>query len=248
LLAAVFALGLPAALAAAPPDAFEATIQAVAGTEVEIKASISLKVTALPVPAGRPASVHAVLVAVDVSGLEAELVETQRRVTAAQTEQRRMTTNQDVVRGGGSSGSSGPPSRADMWAQSTADSLADAQRDLTRLQGRIAGAAIRAPADGYLLRPLVEVGDSTRKRKPAALFVPLAGTTLTVTVLAERAPPLSDALVLRIADAADPERSFRGRLESSEPAGEQVRFHVVPLELPFLELDRPTAVTLAIVD
>lgn len=234
---------------AAPLAAIEATVRAIPGAEIEIKAGISLEVTALPVTAGQPAAAHAVLVAVDVSGLEAELVAAQRRMTAAQSEKRRVTANQEVVRGGGGSSTApGPPTGGEIWLQHNADNLANAQRDLTQLQGKIAAAAVRAPGDGYLLRPLVEVGGSTRKRKPAAVFVPLAKTTMTVTVPAELAPPLSDALVLRIADADDPARSFRGRLEASEPAGEVVRFHVVPLELPFLVLDRATPVTLAVVE
>lgn len=237
------------ALAAAPASALaegvagEATVSAPAGSEAELKASASLRVTGLPVAPGHAVAEDAILIAVDTTELERALADARKRLNAAQSEQRQRAVDQPGR--STSSSASGPPSRSDMMAQAMQDRQNDASRELPELQTRLTQAPLRAPKDGYFVRSLFEVGMSTKKRKPAAAFVPLAKTVLEVRVPAADAASLAGARELVVRSTDEPERAFRGKLEGSTPDGDRMVLRIKPVELPFLALGEPTPVTVA---
>jgi hypothetical protein len=134
-----------------------------------------------------------------------------------------------------------------MMAQAMQDRQDDASRELPELQTRLTQAPVRAPKDGYFVSSLFEVGMSTKKRKPAATFVPLAKTVLEVRVPAADAAPLVGAREVVVRAAGEPPREFRGKLAGSTPDGDRVVLRIQPVELPFLALGAPTPVTVSAV-
>jgi multidrug efflux pump subunit AcrA (membrane-fusion protein) len=232
--AGLLGLLLAGGLAAAPEPAAggvagEATISAPATAEVALKASTSLRILGLPVEAGRPVAGHTVLVHVDVSELERELADAQNRLRHGNTETRHTTEL--------------PRDRGSVLSQDNPQ--LETARETRQLHTLIVNSPVRAPVDGYFVRSLLEVGMSTKKRKPAALFVPLDETVLVVKVPAADAASLAGAREVVVRSTGDPAREFRGELTSSTPDGDRVVLRIRPVELPFLVLGAPTPVTVA---
>lgn len=242
LLATVATL-LPAA--AAHAVAAEVRLVAPPGSETELKSELSLTVQALPAALHQPVPKNAVLVEMDVQKLQKELDGARKDLTRAQEEKRTLATQR-----GATSSAPASNSRNDL---ANAQAVSEAQMaesnaisDMARLQSELATANLRAPADGYVLRQLYAVGAKAKKRKPLAVFVEAQKTVLEAAVPAAEAGPFTVGASLRVTDAGNPARGFRARVLSAEPAGESVALRLQPLELPFLALDSPASVHLAV--
>jgi multidrug resistance efflux pump len=224
--------------------AVEARLVAPPGSETELKSTLSIEVRALPAPLNQPVAKGAVLVEMDVTKLQKELDGQRKTLSSAQEEKRRLT-----VQRGATSSTPASNSRVDMQnAQAVADAQmaeSNAISDLARLQSELATANLRAPADGYPTRQLFAVGAKAKKRKPLTAFVEAQKTVLEATVPAPEAASFTVGAAVRVADAGNPARSFRAKVLSATPAGETVALRMQPVELPFLALDAPAAVTLS---
>jgi multidrug resistance efflux pump len=118
--------------------------------------------------------------------------------------------------------------------------------DMARLQSELAIANLRAPADGFVRQQFYAVGAKARKRKPLVSFVEAQKTVLEATVPAAEAGPFAVGSVVRVADAGNAARGFRGRVLAADPAGDAVALRIQPLDLPFLALDSPASVSLSV--
>jgi multidrug resistance efflux pump len=226
--------------------AVEARLIAPAGSEIELKATQSLEVRALSAPLHQPVAKGAMLVEMDVTKLQKELDGQQKTLARAQAERRQLASER-----GATSSTPASNSRADMQNASAVNEAqmaeASAISDLARLQSELATADLRAPADGYLTRHLFAVGAKAKKRKPLAAFVEAQKTVLEATVPAPEAAAFTAGATVRVADAGNPAKSFRGKVLSVTAGGEAVALRIQPLELPFLALEAPAAVTLSAV-
>ncbi len=241
-LLAVCALVLP--VAAAHAVAVEARLVAPPGSEAELKAAISLEVRALPAALHQPVAKGAMLVEMDLTKLQKELEGEQKTLASAQEEKRRL-----AVQRGATSSTPASNSRVDMQnAQNVSDAQmeeSNAISDIARLQSELSTADLRAPADGYVLRQLYAVGAKAKKRKPLVVFVEAGKAVLEASVPAAEAGPFTAGAAVRVADAGNAARAFRGKVLSAEPAGESVALRIQPLELPFLALDTAASVNLS---
>lgn len=249
----VFLLGACAAIAgsmaalaegAAGAIGVEVRLTAPAGSEKELKATLSLPVRALPTAVNQPAPKGAVLVEMDVTKLQKELEGLRKDLTRAQNQKRELASSS-----GATSSSQASNSRGDLQ---NASDVADAQMeeanaisDLARVQTELATANLVAPADGYVRRNLYAVGASAKKRKPLATFVEAQHTVVETTVPAAAAAPFTVGATVRIADAANSAAGFRGKVLAATPAGESVALRIQPLELPYLALDATASATLS---
>lgn len=225
--------------------AIDARLTAPAGSETELKSTLSIEVRALPAGLNQPVAKGAMLVEMDVSKLQKELDGQRKTLASAQEEKRRL-----AVQRGATSATPASNSRVDM---SNAQAVADAQMaesnaisDLARLQSELATADLRAPAAGYVTRQLFAVGAKAKKRKPLVGFVEAQKTVLEATVPAAEAAPFAVGATLRVADAGNPAASFRGKVLSAAPEGEAVALRIQPLELPFLALGATGSVQLSV--
>jgi len=240
-------LAVIAALASVPAAqaaTVDARLVAPAGSETELKATLSAEVRSLPAALGQPVEKGALLVEMDLSKLQKELEGERKNLASAQEEKRRL-----AVQRGATSSSPASNSRTDM---SNAQAVADAQMaesnaisDLARLQSELATANLRAPGDGYVVRQLFAVGAKAKKRKPLLGFVEAQKTVLEAAIPAAEAGAFVPGASVRVADAANAARSFRAKVLSAAPAGETVALRLQPLELPFLALDTQASVQLA---
>jgi hypothetical protein len=227
---AVLAAAAAPATAAGAAVAAEATVVVPAGAETEIKARESLRVVALPVEVGQPVAEEAVLVAVDVTDLERAIADAQRRrSTAVKTERDRIVTPN--------------PNQNQSLTRALAEQQDAATRELPELQNRLVNAPVRAPSPGWFVRSLFTVGLTTQKRKPAALFVPLAKSEVELRLAAADAAALAEARRVVVAAQDDPERSFEARVLRSRTEGGFVVLSLEPRGLPFLALGQPAFVT-----
>ncbi len=233
-----------AAAAEVAAVAIEVRLVAPAGSETELKSALSTEVLALPTPVNQPVPKGAILIEMDLRKLQKEYDGLTRDLTAAQAEKRRLASERGVT-------SSTPASHspADLAA---AQAVADAQMaesiamsDLARVQTELATANLRAPANGYLLRQLYAVGAKAKRRKPLLVFVEAQKTVVEAAVPAAQAGPFSVGRAVRITDPGNPALGFRGKILSIDPAGDPVALRIQPLELPFLALDAPAAVSLS---
>ncbi len=222
----------------------DARLVAPAGSEVELKSTLSLEVQALPATLLQPVAKGAVLVEMDVTKVQKELDGQRKTLASAQEERRRLATQR-----GATSSTPASNSRVDM---SNAQAVADAQMaesnaisDLARLQSELATANLRAPADGYVVKQLFAVGAKAKKRKPLVVFVEAQKAVLEAAVPAAEAVPFTAGATVLIQDAANPARAFRGKILSATPSGETVELRIQPLVLPFLALDATLQVTLS---
>ncbi len=240
LTAAVAALAAPAARAVA----VDARLVAPPGSEAELKSTISLEVRALPAALNQPVAKGALLVQMDLTKLQKELEGEQKTLASAQEEKRRL-----AVQRGATSSSPASNSRVDMQnAQNVSDAQmaeSNAISDIARLQSELATADLRAPEDGYVVRQLFAVGAKAKKRKPLVVFVEAKKAVLEATVPAAEAAPFAAGATVRVADAGNPARAFRGKVLAATPAGETVALRIQPLELPFLALDAAASVQLS---
>jgi multidrug resistance efflux pump len=238
--AAALLAALAGSAVAQPPAAVEgrAVLVAPPGIEREIKATASLTVTALPIAVDRPARDGELLVVFDTAPLEQQLAQARQRLANAQSQQRERTSGQEVVRAGSASSST----RTENLTMENATAQADAMRDMTEAQARIAAAPLHAPVDGYVLKHLNRVGTQAKKRKPVVLFAEATKTLLQVTLPEAAAAGFAVGADVRIGSVDDPAASFLGRVEAVEPGAGEVTLRVRPRELPFLLLGAPTAV------
>lgn len=241
-LLAACALVLPAA--AAHAVAAEARLVAPPGSETELKATVSLEVRALPAALNQPVAKGAFLVQMDLTKLQKELEGEQKTLASAQEEKRRL-----AVQRGATSSSPASNSRVDMQnAQNVSDAQmaeSNAISDIARLQSELSTADLRAPADGYVVRQLFAVGAKSKKRKPLVAFVEAQKAVLEVSLPAAEAAPFAAGATVRVADAGDAARAFRGKVLSAAPSGEAVALRIQPLELPFLALASAATVNLS---
>lgn len=241
LTAAVGALLAPAAHAVAA----EARLVAPPGSEAELKSAISLEVRALPAAPNQPVAKGAFLVQMDLTKLQKELEGEQKTLASAQEEKRRL-----AVQRGATSSTPASNSRVDMQnAQNVSDAQmeeSNAISDIARLQTELATADLRAPADGYVVRQLFAVGAKAKKRKPLVVFVEAQKAVLELSLPAAEAAPFVTGAAVRVADAANAARSFRGKVLSADPAGDSVALRIQPLELPFLALASAATVNLSL--
>ncbi len=158
----------------APADAqvtLAGRLVAAAGSEVELKAEITGVIADFPVAAGRPVVKETQIVTYDTRKLEEDLEDARKSLSSAQSEKRRLSTE-------------GRPTSSQPTAQ-TAEALRAAQRalqfeneeqmamqDLLDTQTKIAKSRILAPADGYVVRPLVTTGGKIKRKTPLVVFVP----------------------------------------------------------------------------
>jgi multidrug resistance efflux pump len=221
----------------------EVRLVAPAGSEKELKSTLSLPVRALPAAANQPVAKGAMLVEMDVAKLQKELDGLRKDLTRAQSRKRELASSR-----GATSSSPASNSRADL--QSAADvsqaqmEEANAISDLARVQTELATAHLLAPADGYVRRNFYAVGATAKKRKPLATFVEAQHTVLETAVPAAAAAAFTVGATVRVADVADPALGFRGKVLAATPAGESVALRIQPTELPFLGLDATVAATL----
>lgn len=240
-----FALLLAASAAGSPMNAVEIEARLVVppGSEMELKSTLSLTVRALPAPLHQPVTKGTLLVEMDVQDLQKELEGQRKALTRAQAEKRELATRRRAT-----SSTPASSSRADIAnAQAVADAEmaeSNAISDLARVQTELATADLRAPDDGYVLRNLYAVGAKAKKRKPLLVFVAAQKAVVEAAVPAAAAEPFTVGTAVRIADAGNPSRSFRGKILSADPAGDSVALRIQPLELPFLALEASASATL----
>ena len=245
LLAALAGLSVGASFAGEATGAIgiEVRLGAPAGSEKELKSAISLPVRALPSAANQPVTKGTVLVEMDVTKLQKELDGLRKDLTRAQNRKRELASSR-----GATSSSPVSNSRADLRnAQEVSEAQmeeANAINDLARLQTELATANLIAPADGYVRRNLYAVGATAKKRKPLATFVEAQHTVVETSVPLTAAAPFAVGATVRIADAANAARGFRGKVLQATPAGDSVALRIQPLELPFLQLDSTAAASL----
>lgn len=227
--------------AATGPATGSARLGAPAGVESTLNAAVSLPVRAIPATVGAPVPKGSILVEMNVEKIERELRELQRTLREVQEEKRYRKSNKEVQRGGGTQAFQGPENSIET---NLAIKEADAMRDLLEVQTKLSIASPRAPEDGYLLRSFYAVGADAKRRKPLVSFVAASKTVLEVS-LAGATPddfPVGSAVTVRSAEAA--QQAFRGVVLTSLAGAEGLELAVRPVELPFLALDRPAAVTI----
>lgn len=201
-----------------------ATLRMLSGAN-QVVATESLTVREIAVPSGAPAANGQELVRFDTESLDRRLESKQAELTAIQRERRN-------------------PNPSDYtWALRESDAM----RELSELQERLASAPVRAPSDGYVVRTIVHPGGKAKRRKPVLDFVELPGTRVAVEVESAASVDFSPGEIL-IIEQPQGERSFRARVERvdlikrDESGG--VTVVLVPLDLPFLRLDMPEAITI----
>ncbi|MEO8195096.1 MAG: efflux RND transporter periplasmic adaptor subunit [Thermoanaerobaculia bacterium] len=238
------AVATASATAAAHAVAVEARLGAAPASAAELKSMVSLEVRALPAALNQPVAKGAMLVEMDLAKLQKELEGEQKTLVSAQEEKRRL-----AVQRGATSSSPASNSRVDMRnAQDVSDAQmaeSNAVSDIARLQSELSTADLRAPADGYVLRQLFAVGAKAKKRKPLAVFVEANKTVLEASVPVAEAGPFTVGAAVRVVDAGNAARGFRGKVLSVEPTGDSVALRIQPLELPFLALDAAASVSLS---
>lgn len=183
-------------------------------SQVAIDAGQSLRVEEILVPAGSPAARVQPLVRMDTKKLQKRLDATRKELEEIQRGRRN-------------------PNPSDVtWASRETDAM----RDLMEIQGRLASAAVNAPADGYVVRTLTHPGGMAKRRKPVLEFVPISGTLLSV-VLVDADATLFEAGSIVSVQRPTGDHGFRSRVENfaADPSG-SVTLALVPLELPFLQL------------
>ena len=209
-----------------------ATLSAPDGGE-EIRAVASLPVRSVPVAQGEPVAKGKTLVIVEVEELEKDLADSRGILTSIQEEKRYRTSN-STVRSGGGGGSrnfEGPASSRDV---ELAQREAEAMQDLAELQTKIVTASPRAAEDGYVVRHFAQAGQKLKRRKPLLTFVEASNTVVTLELPAEALSSLQAGSELEIRSAADPQQSFRCRVQSIDSSRGVVVAQ--PLALPFLYL------------
>ena len=214
-----------------------------AGSEKELKSTLSLPVRALPTAVNQPAPKGAVLVEMDVAKLQKELEGLRKDLTRAQNQKRELASSRGATSSSPASNSRGDLQNAADVSQAQMEE-ANAISDLARVQTELATANLVAPADGYVRRNFYAVGATAKKRKPLATFVEAQHTVLETTVPAAAAAAFAVGATVRIADAANPALGFRGKVLAATPAGESVALRIQPTELPFLALDATVSATL----
>lgn len=232
------------AVAAASTVAAEALLIAPPTAETEVDALLSSPVQSIPAAASQPVRKGELLAVIDITKLEMELEATRRTLISVQAEKRRRITDRPVPRAGTTSsrGFEEPTTSRDM---ELAQAETSAMSEITDLQSRIASAAMRAPADGYVVRYLYAVGAKAKRRKPFLIFAEAQKTTLETSLGSGDAAPFVPGAEVRVASVADPALAFRGRVESATPSGDAVALRIRPLELPFLPLGSAAQVTLS---
>ena len=228
---ALFFLGLPASLLAVSVSG-NASV-AIPEHVTTVSATQSLPILNLAVPAGSPTVKDGLVVQVDLTKLQRELVSRQRELSDIQKEQRFRASNKEV-RKSSARNFEGPPN---VFDSNLATRESDALSGLLAVQTKLSTAQIRAPEDGYVVEHLLVTGKTTKKRKPAFRFVELSEVRVTVNVDSTEGfefPPGSEVVVSAV---AEPERAFRARVESLVTTSEGGAFFTLePIELPFLAL------------
>lgn len=241
-LGAAASVAIPTALSAI---AIEARLVVPPGSETELKSALSTAVQALPAPVNQPLPKGTLLIEMDLRKVQKEFDALTKDLARAQAERRRLANER-----GATSSTPASTNRVDMGnAQAVADAQfaeATAMSDLTRAQTELATANLRAPADGYVVRQLYAVGAKAKRRKPILVFVEAQKTAVEVAVPAAEAGPFAVGRAVRIADAGNPSRGFRGRVLSLDPAGDSVAIRIQPLELPYLAVEVPAPATLSL--
>ena len=213
------------------------------GAVLVLNAVVSLPVAALPVRPGDPVKKGTILAEMDVAKLEREMRELQRTLRDVQEEKRYRASNKEVQRGGGGSTSGGQ--RPDNGVETNlAIKEADAMRDMLEVQTRLSQASPRAPADGYLIRNFYAVGADAKRRKPLVSFVAASATSLSVTLPGATPADFPAGAEVTVRSAEDAQQAFRGVIVSSRAGATALELTVRPLELPFLALERETAVVI----
>lgn len=190
---------------------------------IAVKATESVTVLALPVPAGSPVSKGTLLAELDLQSLQRALDNTVRELEAAKTERR----DRPPVPSGRSTGPAESP--ADL-------AIRQGTTELLNLQSRLGRAPIRAPEDGYVVRHFFAPGSKSRKRKPFLEFAGLPRLRVQISLAAAEADRFRVGKEVELVAADDGLRRFRGRVEAATPGDGGITLAIRPLELPFLEL------------
>jgi hypothetical protein len=241
-LALCFAL-LPATLSAQELSG-SARLIAPESSVVILNAVVTLPVDSLPTAPGEPVRKGAILVEMKVEKLDRELSARQKYLRAIQEEKRFLASNKQGARGGGTPLFSGPDNSQEAVL---AMKEVDAMRDLLEVQTRLSTASPRAPADGYLIRAFVAVGADAKRRKPLVSFVPADKTSLAVTLPEGTPADFPPGTNVTVRSPEDDRLSLRGVVTGTTgSAAGGLELTIRPLELPFLALDRPQAVTVTV--
>lgn len=240
LLASLMVLGTssPAVLAASSgePIAAVGILSAEPGGERILKPVISAPVRTLPAAVGSPVRRGAVLAemsfqnSTDAAGHQLQSVQSVRRMVDPQPN--------PGFDPQGPAPYLEPPTESIYRRESSAlNAYSGAVSEMT-------SASISAPRDGYVLRQLYAVGDTSRKWRPFLHFVPVKQTLLEASVPKATGELFPPGAAIRVDSVIAPSRSFRGRVESAAVSGESLILRVRPLDLPFLLLDTASPITL----
>lgn len=188
-----------------------------------VRAAQSVAVRAFVLAPGAPAARNELLIDVDTDRLQRELDDKLAELRSIQTERR-----------------SGPVAVAQVPGES------GTIQELSDLQAMLTSAAVRAPADGFVVRYLVNPGSRTKRRKPVLIFADLSRTLVKATLESEPPEPLSIGSAVRVTSAYDPSRAFRAQLLRLErTSGGATVYVLAPRTLPFLHLNAATEVVLS---
>jgi hypothetical protein len=220
------------------PIAAVGILSAVPGGERILRPAISAPIRTLPAAIGSPVRRGAVLAEMsfqdttDVAGYQLQRL-------------------QGVQRQGASDLQAVPGNQRDGTAanfQPQPESLhsreASALNAFSAAVSEMTSATVSAPRDGYVLRQLYAVGDTSRKWRPLLHFVPVQQTILEVSVPKATRALFAPGAAIRVHSATAPSRSFRGRVESAAVSEESLVLQIRPLDLPFLLLSTASPVTL----
>lgn len=207
-----------------------------------VAAKVSLPVSVLAAAAGTPAPKDSILVVMEKDELQRELKLRLEELDAVRSEMRFRTSNREV-RGGG--GGTTPFSRPDNSIDTNlAMREADLTRDLLEVQTKLSLADVRALDDGYVVRHLVPVGVTAKKRKPVLSFVRSADTEVLLEVQGGEHRAGEALLVTSVASGS----RFHATVAKATPTGAGSELVLRPQELPFLSVGVPEAVIVSAAD
>jgi hypothetical protein len=235
--ATLVAAALSAAAACAEGATATAVLRIPEKAARELRITESLLVIETPVAPGEPVRSGELLLTLDTRPLYRELEQAQAELAELQANEREHPTVGGSTRGG----TSNP-------GNIHGEEMGNLAGEISNLIGRLEHAALRAPEDGYLVRRFYEVGAKAKRRKPGALFAPLAATVVEVTLSAADAAPYALGAKVQFTDPADDRRSFASTVTAVKPAGETFHLELNPLDLPFLLAGVPAEVAIARAD
>lgn len=228
--------GLFLTLALAVPGAASVLVSGVArveaptGAATVLKVVASLPVIALPAVRGEPVTKGALLVELDVRSLERAVREARDRLAA----------EQEMSRGRSSARTATRANDSQMNQEENT-----AMSDLLELQTRISTASPQAPEDGYVTQNFYAVGAQAKRRKPLVSFVAATRTRVRIALEGDPASSFPPGTEVTVISSEDDALRFRCAVvlhSSLKTGGSELELR--PLELPFLALERETAVVI----